>query len=167
MRLLLVLAAAAPLVAQNCSTVTAAFEPTSISAGPATGTLVVSAPPGCPWAFTTDADWLRRVSGQLFSGTGVGSASATWTASLNTLPVQRDATVTFGGDQIKPLTFKLAQAAAPYTSITLQPDAATQASSPPAIRTVRVIAVPGGWRWKWIWSRWRRAMGRREPSNSR
>lgn len=37
--------------------------------------------------------------------------------------------------------------------------AARPESTPPNMSAVREIAVPGGWRWKRIRCRWKRAMG--------
>ena len=85
MRLLLALAAAAPLFGQCTYTVSPTQFP-SIAAGSGSGsvtgpTINVTAGSGCVWAATTNTSWLHVDFGQ----TGSGSGTVGWHADVNTV----------------------------------------------------------------------------------
>ncbi len=122
MRLLLLLAAA-PLFAQDCSTITAYSLPTNFTAAATQGSVYVGAPDGCAWTYSSDSTWLVIVTGQP-KGVGSGSGSIAWSAGMNTLPVQRSGVITIVGTA-KTLPVTLTQSAAPATSLSLQPPSAS------------------------------------------
>ena len=60
------------------------------------GTLIVTAPYGCPWTATSDATWLQFTGNT--SGNGYGSV--TFTVQVNTTTVPRAATLSAGGQTL-------------------------------------------------------------------
>jgi len=80
--LLLAVALAAPLAAQQCAWV---FSPNPIPAVPAgggSGTLTLQPfPYQCPWVYASDSSWLTVSAGA--AGTGPGAGSLNWTAAPN------------------------------------------------------------------------------------
>ncbi|HTX38462.1 MAG TPA: BACON domain-containing carbohydrate-binding protein [Bryobacteraceae bacterium] len=99
MRLLLVLAAAAPLFGQCTYTVTPAQF--NIAAGSGTGTVTgssisVTAGTGCTWGATTNTSWLHIDSGQ----TGSGPGTVTWHADANTVTTARSGSLSVAGQTV-------------------------------------------------------------------
>ena len=100
MRLLLALAAAAPLFGQCTYTVSPTQFP-SIAAGSGSGsvtgpTINVTAGSGCVWAATTNTSWLHVDFGQ----TGSGSGTVGWHADVNTVAAARTGTLTVAGQTV-------------------------------------------------------------------
>jgi len=100
MRLVLVLAAAAPLFGQCTYTVGPATQ-FSIGAGSASGTVAgavisVTTASGCVWGSTTNTSWLHIDSGQ----TGNGPGTVTWHADANTVAAMRSGSMTIAGQPV-------------------------------------------------------------------
>lgn len=88
MRLLLLLAAAAPLVAQTCHYAVSP-DPAQTITVPATAsssTVTVTAEQGCGWSYRTDAPSLIAFTGGPKNGLGNGSGSFTFNVAANTVP---------------------------------------------------------------------------------
>jgi hypothetical protein len=85
--------------ASGCS-VTIVPDSTSIAAGGGTGTVAVTAGPGCTWTAASSAQWLSVTSG----ATGTGNGTVQFSAEANTTAA-RTATMTIGGQ-----TFTVSQA---------------------------------------------------------
>jgi uncharacterized protein (TIGR03437 family) len=117
MRLLLILAAAAPLFAQApCPSGLAPSQPLSIPAVSNTAQINVYADPSCTWSYSTDSpSWITFASvPQYGTGTGTGSGSISWIASANVVPYSRSANiiVTGAGAAGNVLTLNITQAGA-------------------------------------------------------
>ena len=100
MKLLLVLAAAAPLFGQQCSYSVSSAQ-FSISAGTGSGsvtgpTITVTAASGCPWAATTNTSWLHIDFGQ----TGTGGGTVGWHADANTTATSRSGSLTVAAQPV-------------------------------------------------------------------
>jgi uncharacterized protein (TIGR03437 family) len=72
----------------------------NVAAAGGTGSIAVTADPGCPWTAATSATWIHITSG----ATGIGSAPVGYTADVNSGDT-RTATIVIGGQ-----TFTLSQA---------------------------------------------------------
>lgn len=95
MRILLLLAAALPLVAQCTYQVTPLSATVSAEANQ-TGTVRVTAPNGCAWTAASDSSWLKVVLGQTGSGTGqVG-----WSVDRNPAGTPRSGRLTVAGQGV-------------------------------------------------------------------
>jgi len=126
MRLLLVLAAAAPLFAQSCPTSLApSTSQVAIPAVSSTSTITVHAQPDCTWTYRTDSSAWITFTPALPTGTGTGTGPGTiyWSASANVVPSPRQAKIIVTGASGNVLTLIIAQAA-PVCALTL--------SQPPA-----------------------------------
>ena len=82
MRLLLLLAAAAPLFGQTCSY---SFAPVpvqniNITAAASTNSISITAPAGCAWSYATDVTWITLTA---TSTQGTGNGTITWLAAVN------------------------------------------------------------------------------------
>ena len=87
MRLLLILAAAAPLFAQPpCPYGLVPSQPFTIPAASYTSQIAVYAGYDCAWTYATDSpSWITFTSGAQ-TGTGTASGSIGWSASANVVP---------------------------------------------------------------------------------
>jgi uncharacterized protein (TIGR03437 family) len=81
MRLLLLLAAAAPLFGQcSYSFAPVPVQPINITADASTNSITITAPAGCAWSYITDVTWITLPA----SGTqGTGNGTLTWLAAVN------------------------------------------------------------------------------------
>ena len=141
MRLLLFLAAA-PLFAQDCSTLTAVIQPQHITAAPSDVTVTVTAPTGCRWTYAADS-WLAVTTGQP-NGIGSGNGSVAWRAALNILPVQREGTIAIVGvGSSAAATLKLTQDPPPAVTMSLQPASANYL----AVGGAGTFRVNTNWYW--------------------
>jgi uncharacterized protein (TIGR03437 family) len=115
MRLLLVLAAAAPLFAQDsCPIGPAPSQPLSITAVSSPGQIWVNADSDCTWTYSTDSpSWITFTSGPA-KGIGSGTAYVGWSAAANVTPTSRSARimVTGAGASGIVLTWTITQAGA-------------------------------------------------------
>jgi uncharacterized protein (TIGR03437 family) len=89
MKLLLLLAAAAPIWAQNCTIAVSPSAPISIGAAPAKGTVTVTAGATCTWTWVSDSTWISP-----YSGSSRGTIDVPWTAGANSQPISRTAVIT-------------------------------------------------------------------------
>jgi uncharacterized protein (TIGR03437 family) len=102
MRLLLLFAAAAPLLAQNpCPygiTSPPASQPFNILAGSyTTGLISVNSDPNCTWTYSTDSpSWITFASGSQ-TGIETGPGTINWSATANVVPTSRSAKITVAG----------------------------------------------------------------------
>jgi uncharacterized protein (TIGR03437 family) len=120
MKLLLLLAAAAPLFAQDCSSLSVLPGSIALSASANNGTVAVTVPTGCAWRVSTDSTWLSVPSGQL-SGTG----TFTWSATANSSPQDRRGVITVTGSATT-VTIQVTQPA-PACALALDPASANYA----------------------------------------
>ncbi|MBZ5582359.1 MAG: IPT/TIG domain-containing protein [Acidobacteriia bacterium] len=139
---LLLLLAAAPLFAQDCSTITAYSNPSLIAAAPAIGTVYVAAPDGCLWTYSSDSSWLSIVVGQP-RGIGSGNGTLGWKTAYNIYPVQQVATISIVGTA-KTLKLTVTQEAAPVNiDLALQPLSASY----PVAGGTGAFQVQTNWAW--------------------
>ncbi|MGO9229446.1 MAG: BACON domain-containing protein [Bryobacteraceae bacterium] len=83
MRLLLLLAAAAPLFSQatcSYSFAPAPTQPINITADASTNSITITAPAGCAWSYTTDVTWITLPA---TSTQGTGNGTIAWLAAAN------------------------------------------------------------------------------------
>jgi uncharacterized protein (TIGR03437 family) len=125
MKLVLLLAAAVPALAQ-CTYV---FSPSAsqtiniaADASATPNTITVTAPTGCNWGYSTSSPWIAFPGATNLFGSGNGSVS--WVASQNLGPGLREGTIAFalvnGGSAV----FTVVQAA-PSCTLTLDPSSAS------------------------------------------
>jgi len=94
MRLLLVVAAAAPLFAQNlCPYGIAPSQPFTIPAVSYTSQIYVSAGSDCTWTYSTDSPWITFAPPSVTTG----SSTLGWSASANVTPYSRQANIKVTG----------------------------------------------------------------------
>jgi uncharacterized protein (TIGR03437 family) len=125
MRLLLLLAAAAPLFAQTCSYSYAPVPTQSIgiTADASTNTIAITAPTGCGWSYATDVTWITFPVTSLL-GTGTGSFN--WLAAVNPFVAPRTGHIVVSNPAYGNTIFTVIQSV-PTCAVTLAPASGTAA----------------------------------------
>lgn len=127
MKLLLLLAAAAPLFGQTCSYSYAPVpvQPISITADASTNSITITAPAGCTWSYATDAAWITLPA---TSTQGAGNGTFAWVAAQNPYVSSRTGHIVVSNPAFGGTTFTVIQSAA-SCAVTLAPASGTAAVS--------------------------------------